>query len=146
MLSSWELIFLIFLIKASSMSEMFTKTVLYTSESGHALFKTEELALGEGKPEARLSALMPSSGYQLRKSPVGFKSEFHCTTSPQWVFILSGQMHIGLQSGEGRTFKAGEHFFSADTLPEGATFDPKIHGHWSCQVGAEPLVTLFVRA
>jgi len=30
-------------------------------------------------------------------------------------------------------------------LPEGAVFDPKIHGHWSCQVGPEPLVTLFLR-
>jgi len=101
--------------------------------------------LGEGKPEARLSELMPSSGYQLRKSPVGFKSEFHCTGTAQWVFILSGEMHIGLHSGEGRTFKAGEHFYSADLLPEGATFDPKVHGHWSCQVGSEPLVTLFLR-
>ena len=127
------------------MSEMFTKTVLFTSESGHAQFKTEEVALSEGKPEARLSALKPSAGYQLRKSPVGFKSEFHCTGAPQWVFILSGEMHIGLQSGEGKTFKAGEHFYSADTLPAGATFDPKIHGHWSCQVGQEPLVTLFLK-
>jgi oxalate decarboxylase/phosphoglucose isomerase-like protein (cupin superfamily) len=127
------------------MSEMFIKTILYTDERGLAQFKTEELPLFEGKPEARLSSLQPSSGYQLRKSPVGFKSQFHCTGAPQWVFILSGEMHIGLQFGEGKTFKAGEHFFSADTLPEGAVFDPKIHGHWSCQVGPEPLVTLFLR-
>lgn len=128
------------------MTDLFTKTILYTSPSGHAQFKTEQVALNEGKPEARLSELFASSGYQLRKSPVGFKSEFHCTTHPQWVFILSGQMHIGLHAGEGRTFKAGEHFFSADTLPEGVSFDPQVHGHWSCQVGDEPLVTLFLRA
>ena len=30
-------------------------------------------------------------------------------------------------------------------LPQGATFDPAIHGHWSRQVGDDPLVTLFVR-
>ena len=30
-------------------------------------------------------------------------------------------------------------------LPPGATFDPAVHGHWSRQVGPDPLVTLFVR-
>ena len=37
------------------------------------------------------------------------------------------------------------HFYSADTLPSGADFDPAVHGHWSRQVGAEPLVTLFLK-
>jgi hypothetical protein len=42
-------------------------------------------------------------------------------------------------------FAPGEHFYSADMLPVGATFDPALHGHWSRQVGSESLVTLFVR-
>ena len=33
-----------------------------------------------------------------------------------------------------------------DTLPADAVFDPAVHGHWSRQVGDEPLVTAFVRA
>jgi uncharacterized cupin superfamily protein len=81
----------------------------------------------------------------LRQSPVGFRSQFHCTITPQWVFILSGQMEISLQDGSARVFKPGEHFYSDDTVPEGATFDAAVHGHWSRQVGDEPLVTLFVR-
>ena len=88
---------------------------------------------------------MPASGLQLRHSPVGFRSQFHCTEKPQWVFILGGQMEIGLQGGVSRIFKPGEHFYSADVLPPGATFDPSVHGHWSQQVGDEPLVTLFVK-
>jgi hypothetical protein len=54
-------------------------------------------------------------------------------------------MEIGLQDGSSRLFKPGEHFYSADTLPEGATFDAKVHGHWSAQRGGSPLVTLFVK-
>ena len=54
-------------------------------------------------------------------------------------------MEIGLQGGNSRTFKAGEHFYSADVLPAGAVFDPKVHGHWSQQVGSDELVTLFVK-
>ena len=126
------------------MSE-FRKVVLYTGADGRAAFREELVPLGEGTPAARLSALMPSAGYQLRQSPVGFRSEFHCTGAPQWLFVLQGQMEIGLQDGSSRVFGPGAHFYSADTLPEGAAFDPQIHGHWSRQVGDEPLVTLFVR-
>jgi hypothetical protein len=123
----------------------FTKVVLFTDADGRARFREEAIPLAEGKPQARLSALMPSGGYQLRMSPLGFRSEFHCTENPQWVFILGGRMQIGLQDGTSRTFEPGQHFYSADTLPAGASFDPKVHGHWSRQLGEEPLVTLFVR-
>ena len=124
----------------------FTQVILETGPDGRARFREQRIALTEGKPAARLSALMPSGGLQLRQSPVGFRSEFHCTETPQWLFVLEGAMQIGLQDGSTRSFGPGEHFFSADTLPAGATFDAKVHGHWSRQVGDEPLVTAFVRA
>jgi len=123
----------------------FTKTILFTDTDGLARWREETIALTEGKPMARLSPLLASGGYQLRESPVGFRSEFHCTENPQWVFILRGRMEIGLQDGSSRSFGPGEHFYSADLLPEGAAFDAKVHGHWSRQVGDEPLVTLFLR-
>ncbi len=123
----------------------FEKVVLFTDSDGRARFRTESVPLDQGTPQSMLSALLPSGGYQLRESPVGFRSEFHCTGAPQWVFILRGQMGIGLQDGSVRVFGPGEHFYSADVLPQGAAFDPAIHGHWSRQVGDAPLVTLFVR-
>lgn len=124
----------------------FTKVILYTDDAdGLAKFREEPVDLPEGNPQSMLSALMPSGGLQLRHSPVGFRSQFHCSPHTQWVFILGGQMEIGLQGGVSRVFKPGEHFYSADLLPAGATFDPAVHGHWSRQVGDEPLVTLFVR-
>ena len=123
----------------------FTKVILFTDTDGRAKFREEPFALPEGNPQSMLSALCPSGGYQLRHSPVGFRSQFHCTVTPQWVFILSGEMEIGLQGGVSRVFKPGEHFYSADALPAGATFDASVHGHWSRQVGPAPLTTLFVR-
>lgn len=124
----------------------FTKVVLYADSHGQSKFREEQVELPEGTPQVLLSQLQPSSGYQLRHSPVGFRSDFHCTTAPQFVFILSGEMQIGLQDGTSRTFKPGEHFYSADLLPNGAIFDASVNGHWSRQVGGEPLVTLFLRA
>ncbi len=123
----------------------FTKVTLYTDAQGRAQFREEEIALTEGTPQAMLSAIFPSAGYQLRESPVGFRSQYHCTPKPQWVFILSGIMEIGLQDGSSRSFAPGQHFLSADKLPDGATFDGAVHGHWSRQVGNAPLVTLFVK-
>lgn len=124
----------------------FTKVILFTDADGRARFREESVPLDEGSPQSRLSALFASGGYQLRTSPVGFRSQFHCTTAPQWCFILGGQMEIGLQGGVSRIFKPGEHFYSADLLPDGQSFDAAIHGHWSQQVGPDPLITLFVRA
>jgi hypothetical protein len=123
----------------------FIKTVLFTAADGRAAFREEKIALAEGTPQMMMSAAFPSSGYQLRHSPVGFRSPFHCSAVPQWVFVLSGEMQIGLQNGSTRIFKAGQHFYSSDVLPNGATFDPTVHGHWSAQAGPDPLVTLFVR-
>jgi hypothetical protein len=125
--------------------DIFTKTILYTDADGRARWREEDVALGEGTAAARLSQVFAAQGYQLRRSPVGFASDWHCTPKPQWVFILGGEMEIGLPDGSSRTFRAGEHFYSADTLPPGAAFRPGVHGHRSAQRGAAPLITLFLK-
>jgi hypothetical protein len=122
----------------------FTQVILFTDTDGYAKFREEAIPLNEGNPQSMLSEVFASGGYQLRTSPVGFRSEFHCSGHTQWCFILQGQMEIGLHGGS-RVFGPGQHFYSADLLPEGAVFDPGVHGHWSRQVGDQPLVTLFVR-
>jgi hypothetical protein len=123
----------------------YTKVALVTDTDGRARFRESVVALDHGTPAARLSVPLAASALQLRQSPVGFRSDFHCTTTPQWVFVLAGRMEIGLRDGSSRVFAPGDHFHSADTVPVGAAFDPAVHGHWSRQVGDVPLVTAFVR-
>lgn len=123
----------------------FNQVILFTDHDGRARFRDEAIDLSAGTAQSMLSREFPALSYQLRHSPVGFRSVWHCTSAPQWVFILGGQMEIGLHDGNSKIFTAGEHFFSADTLPDGATFDATVHGHWSRQVGADPLVTLFLK-
>ena len=123
----------------------FTKVSLFTDRDGRARWKDESIPLPEGNPQAMLSRVLPSAGYQLRHSPVGFRSQWHCTPNPQWVFILRGEMEIGLRDGASRVFRPGEHFYATDTLPQGATFDANLHGHWSAQRGSDPLLTLFLK-
>ena len=123
----------------------FKNIVLYTDVDGYAKFREEDIALPGGTPKALLSELFPSEGFQVRCSPPGVSSDFHCTTTAQWLVVLSGEMEIGLRDGTTRIFKAGEHFFSNDLLPAGAAFDAKVHGDCSRVVGDAPLTTLFVR-
>jgi hypothetical protein len=111
-----------------------------------ACWRELPIALPESGPLTRLTPLAPSDGWQLRRSPSDFKSDFHCTTDPQWLVVLSGHMEIGLRDGSVRTFGPGRFFYSNDTLPAGIPFNPTIHGHSSRAVGGQPLVTLFVRA
>ena len=123
-----------------------TQTILFTDTDGRARFRDEVLELNQGTAVSSLSKLTNAQGVQWRMSPEGFESQFHCTTTPQWLVVLQGRMEIGLQDGSTRVFGPGEYFYSNDTLPEGATFDPQVHGHRSRLVGEGPLVTLFVRA
>ena len=118
---------------------------LFTDIDGRAKFQDKRVDLSEGSTAASLSPLMQGRGHQFRMSPVGFRSLFHCTTIPQWLIVLSGAIEIGLQDGNSRVFKAGQCFYSNDTVPAGVVFDALLHGHWSGQVGDEPLVTVFVR-
>jgi hypothetical protein len=116
----------------------FTLTVLFTDTDGRARFREEAMALDQGTEKARLSALLPTHGLQLRESPVGFRSEFHVSSHPQWVFILQGQMEIGLQDGSSKVFGPGQHFFSADLLPEGTGAAKWAKNRWSrCLFGLE---------
>ena len=105
--------------------DILTKVELQTGEDGRARFREEDIALDQGTPAALLSARLPASSVQFRRSPVGFTSDFHCTPTPQWVFVLSGMMEIGLQDGSIRRFGPGDHFLSADVLPQGAVFRPR---------------------
>jgi hypothetical protein len=129
----------------SFMHPSLTHTFLITDSGGIARFKDEPMLLSEGTVAAHLSPLQRSGGFQFRMSPIGFRSLFHCTTTPQWLIVCSGAMEIGLQDGSARVFTAGQGFYANDTLPVGSKFDPTRHGHCSRQLGDLPLVTMFVR-
>lgn len=125
--------------------ELFKKIILFTDNDGFAKFKEENIVLSEGNSITALSQGLSTNEFQLRRSQIGFKSKFHCTEEPQWLFVIKGIMEITLQDGTKRQFKAGEHFYSADLLPEGVVFDENKHGHSSAQVGDEVLETIFIR-
>ena len=122
----------------------FGKVELYTDDKGYSQFRELDIEMNEAGNIGFLSDNITASSYQLRYSPPGYKSDFHNSMTPQWVFILSGTMRIGLRDGSTRDFKAGESFYSNDIPPSIAVADD-VPGHSSAQVGDEPLQTLFLR-
>ena len=93
---------------------------------------------------SRVCAPCPIGTFSHSSVPISLQ---RCEPCPHGTFASAGGMSACRPCPDGsfRAFRPGDHFFSADTLPPGATFDPAVHGHWSRQVGDEPLVTLFVR-
>ena len=58
----------------SAAEETLTVTLLETGADGFARFRDVALPLPQGTPASRLTALAPSGGWQLRRSPPGFAS------------------------------------------------------------------------
>ena len=85
----------------------------------------KQVPLPEGTPQAMLSAVFASGGYQLRHSPVGFRSQWHCT--PQAAVGLHprrGRWRSGCRTAARALFKPGEHFYlGGHAAATGATFD-----------------------
>ena len=118
---------------------------LNTNKNGLAYWDEEMILMDEGNSITKLSKVMESKGHQLRYSSIEFSSEFHCSTEPQYVFILQGQMKITLQDGSYKIFVPGQYFYSNDLCPNDEIFDIKKHGHKSENIGDLPLVTLFIK-
>src|SRR4051812_34084355 len=129
-----------------SAQPQFTKVILECGPDGCSRFREEPLSFKEAKPGLFVSAPMPGGNVTLRNSPPGYSMDFHPTVSPQWTFMLSGALEIGLPDGTARVFRAGDVLYSTDVTPAGVKFDPKVHGHNSRTVGDEPVVAVLVRA
>ena len=128
-----------------SNSPTFTKVILEAAPDGRSRFREEVLPLTERKPGLFLSDPLSGGAVELRLSPVGYRMDFHSTSKPQWTFVLSGTLEIGLPDGTSRVFRPGDHLYSTDTLPAGVSFDRTVHGHNSRQIGDEPVVTALIR-
>lgn len=121
------------------------RVILEMGPDGRSRFREEAVPVAEFKPMLFLTEKFPGGDVVWRVSPPGYSMDFHMTTSPQWTFVVKGQLEIGLQDGTCRVFGPGDVLFSHDILRPGESFDPKIHGHNSRQLGDEPLVTILVR-
>ena len=86
----------------------FNQVVLYTGEDGRARFREQAIALPEGTPQARLSALMPSGGLQLLVAMVCLVVALYFRTAHYWVYVTFLTPTVVLLSASGDVTATGE--------------------------------------
>ena len=55
----------------------------------------------------------------LARFEAGFDCGFHNTETPTWMFIMSGQMELGVSDGDSRTLEPGDIVYFTDSDGEG---------------------------
>ena len=89
----------------------FTKTGVTGTPMAAHRFAKKTVPLDQGTLQSMLSPVFASGGYQLRTSPVGFRSQFHCTGAPQWEASWVGRWRSACKVVS-RASSPGEHFYS----------------------------------
>ena len=82
---------------------------------------------------------------RLRESATGYETDWHVAGDPTLIIIQQGILRITLQDGSYRDFKAGDAFIAKDYLPEGVSFDSKVHGHKAAVTGNESLKAVHIK-
>jgi quercetin dioxygenase-like cupin family protein len=90
---------------------------IYTGDDGQTHF--EELALPED--EVHNVAIREGATLVLRQFPPDYFSDWHTAPRRQYIFILSGQMEIGIGDGSTRCFGPGDVVLADDLTGQGHT-------------------------
>jgi len=90
---------------------------IYTRQDGRTHF--EDLPLpAEG---SRDIALQASANLTFRCFPADYFSDWHTAPRQQYIFILAGQMEIGIGDGTARRFGPGDVVLADDLTGQGHT-------------------------
>ena len=121
-----------------------TIPVLANPQHGPSLFINHSYTL-EDHNGLQITPRIDSQNFRHRRSEPGYFSTWHLAGDPTLIIIRKGSLRIGLRDGTHRDFSPGDQFIAQDHLPEGATFDPKIHGHTAQVIGPQTLEAVHLK-
>ena len=107
---------------------------LYTGSDGESYFEDLPLDYHPQGPGARTET-ENVEGIQFRRQELGTFMDFHNAPRKQYLVSLSGQVEIGLGSGEKRIFGPGDVMLADDLSG---------HGHTTRVVGSEPRISIVI--
>ena len=90
---------------------------IYTGNDGQTHF--EELTLPA--EEIQNVAIQAGASLMFRRFPADYVSDWHTAPRRQYIFILSGQMEIGIGDGTMRRFGPGDVVLAEDMTGKGHT-------------------------
>ncbi|NHM00590.1 cupin domain-containing protein [Flavobacterium difficile] len=126
------------------MNQPFIIPTITTNENGISVFENIDFS-AQQRGGLFLTEQIGSKNFRIRKSEVGYATDFHLAGDATFIIIQKGSLKIELQNGEYKIFNIGDCFIAKDNLPENIEFDAKIHGHKARVVGNESLQAIHIK-
>lgn len=126
------------------MNTPFIVPIITTNESGVSVFEDIEFDVNQ-RGGMFLTDQIASKNFRIRKSNVGYETDFHLAGDATFIVILKGSLKVELQNGDYKVFSSGNYFIAKDNLPENTIFDNKIHGHKASVIGNESLEAIHIK-
>ena len=122
----------------------FIITKITTNENGISVFSEIDFDVSQ-RGGLFLTEQIAAKNFRIRRSDVGYATDFHLAGDATFIIILKGSLKIELQNGAFKIFKPGEMFIAADNLNENAVFDNTIHGHKASVIGNVSLEAIHIK-
>lgn len=126
------------------MNQPFIIPTITTNEIGISIFSTINFSVQQ-RGGLFLTEQIGSKNFRIRKSDVGYETDFHLAGDATFIIIQKGSLKIELQNGDFKIFKPGDCFIAQDNLPEHIPFDNTIHGHKASVIGNESLQAIHIK-
>lgn len=94
---------------------------IYAGSDGESHFEDVEVELFPTDEGEKVIPITAIKGAQLRRTPKGGFWNFHRADSRKYIFMLGGQVEIGVGGGENRIFSSGDVLLVEDTAGRGHT-------------------------
>jgi hypothetical protein len=136
--------FLLLLKEILLMNQPFIIPTITTNENGISIFEEIDFSVQQ-RGSLFISDQIGAQNFRLRKSNVGYATDFHLAGDATFISIQKGSLKIELQNGDFKIFTPGDCFIAKDNLPENIEFDSQIHGHKASVIGNESLQAIHIK-
>ncbi len=126
------------------MNQPFIIPAITTNENGISIFSEVDFSVHQ-RGGLFLTEQIGSKNFRIRKSDVGYATDFHLAGDATFIIIQKGSLKIELQNGDFKIFYPGDCFIAQDNLPENIDFDSKTHGHKASVVGNESFQAIHIK-
>ncbi len=126
------------------MNQPFIIPTITTNENGISIFSTIDFSVQQ-RGGLFLTDQIGSKNFRIRKSAVGYTTDFHLAGDATFIIIQKGSLKIELQNGNFQIFTPGDCFIAQDNLPEHIVFNNQIHGHKASVIGNESLQAIHIK-
>jgi mannose-6-phosphate isomerase class I len=126
------------------MNQPYIIPTITTNENGISIFEETDFSVHQ-RGGLFLTEQIGSKNFRIRKSDIGYTTDFHLAGDATFIIIQKGSLKIEMQNGDFKIFHGGDCFIAKDNLPEHIIFNNQIHGHKASVFGNEPLQAIHIK-